>query len=91
MVQWVVEVVVSLAREDGAGWVHPMWRDVVTAGSTDTALELERSAMRRALDDLAALQPAMHGLLQRWMAGDQCDPTEVWQWLADRVDRALGQ
>jgi hypothetical protein len=69
-----------------------MGRQVETAGSTETALDLERKAMLVAIEDLRTLHPALHSRLYGWMIGDRgCDMTEVWQWLADRVDRALGQ
>lgn len=90
---WVIELYQSLDRDGPAGYpvTSSIYRDCETNGSSETAEDLERRALRIALDDMRFMQPELHHKLLCWH-GVSGDPAmdEVWEWLADRVDQRIG-
>lgn len=91
---WVIEIIRRIDSVGPAGWsaCAPIWRDVETAGSAETAEDMEQRAMLIALKELEAAEPELYSIIHTWrMFGVIGDNQEAAvEWLANRVDQMLG-
>jgi len=91
---WVMEILRRLDSSGPAGWSScaPIWRDVQTAGSSETAEDLESHAMVIAIAELEQAEPELYRVIQTWRISGYIDDRqeEAIAWLAIRVDQMLG-
>lgn len=91
---WVLEILKRIDSAGPAGWSScaPIWRDVVTGDSAETAEDLESHAMLLALNEMEHEAPELHRIVQTWRISGFIDDRqeEAITWLAVRVDRMLG-
>lgn len=91
---WVLEILKRIDSAGPAGWSScaPIWRSVQTAGSAETAEDLESKALLIAITELEEFDIELHRVIQTWrisgFIGDRQE--EAIEWLAIRVDEMLG-